>query len=414
MMTTTLHETTLEDNVGDQRLDGDAGGGRIRRAIQEQKQQQHGKWPPTHILSTRTTAGSVCLFIGLVSVWMDFSRLFSSSPVLPGCCWFRSSRAGVLLFAVVAQTTGEKGEQRDGYYDDEEFDDLLQEDVDIDDDEYLRAVLEEERQQHSQQNPYDNAYSDESDFQAYQEQLNRRAQEAEMRQRAEDERLKKEQLLRIQHEREAALERELQTAATAQQKKLLQKQRRQDHAVVANVCRASQRGDLYAVLGLRNWQFLEFGGWCWNMNILPIWFWPRRFRRRNSSNNNNMNMNMNKDKCIIRFPTWQVLRISSQRIRRAYRARALRVHPDKNRDARAPEAFVAVEEAASVLTNEAARKDYDASVNRAREQRLLHWQHRVQQLVQVTSRMVHGILIAMRKVLGPFTVPILIIGGILI
>lgn len=376
---TTPHETK---DAGDQRLDGDRG--RIRR-IHSSIEQQHRKTRAINRNRPRLSlsAGACCcvfLFVGISTVFIiDFPRHSS-------------------VFAV-AQEFDTKNyphateKDHDEYEYDEEDNVLEGGDVY---DEYLRAVLEEERQQHMQQNPYDNAYSNESDFQAYQEKLERRAQEEESRQRAEQERLKKEQLLRIQHEREAAFERELQTAATEQQKKMLRKQKRKDHALVRKVCRASQRGDLYSVLGLRNWQF-QIGGWCWKFGF----FLPRRLR-----NNNN--------KCIVRFPTWQVFGISSQNIRRAYRARALLVHPDKNRDAHAQEAFVAVEEAASVLTDEAARKEYDAAVKKAREERLVHLQHRAKLLVYVVRGVFHRILKVMRNVLGPFTVPILVLGGILL
>jgi DnaJ domain len=383
-MVITPHETMDAD---DQRLD-DGDRGRIRRIKFSKKEQQHRKMrainrnhrPRRLILSTGACCCVYYLFLGLSLVLIvDFPR--HSSPV---SSWYHRSSSTV--FFAVAQEFDTKNDQHarqnhNGY--DEDDDDVLEGDDDVYD-EYLRAVLEEERQQHMQQNPYDNAYSDESDFQAYQEKLHRHAQEEESRQRAEQERFKKEQLLRIQHEREAAFQRELQTAATEQQKKMLQQQKAKDHALVRKVCRASQRGDLYSVLGLRNWQF-QMGGWCWKFG-----------------------------KYIVKFPTWHVLNISSQHIRRAYRARALLVHPDKNRDARAQEAFVAVEEAASVLTDEAARKEYDISVKKSRQERLVHLQHRAKLLVQVVRGVFCRILKVMRTVLGPFTVPILVLGGILL
>jgi hypothetical protein len=383
-MMTTPRQSKVRTTERDQGPDGDRGGRVIRRIRRLSKDELQHQRMRAAIIGNRCChrtrpfiLSTVFLILGLSTVFhMDFSRHLSSPA--SWCC--HSS-----TFFAVAQEHATKTDPDDV------------------EDEYLRAVLEEERQQHMQQNPYDNAYSDEADYQAYQEKLERRAQEEELRLATEKERLEKQELLRIQQEREAAFERELQMAATEQHKKKLQQQRRKDHALVRQVRRAAQRGDLYRVLGLRNWQF-QMGGWCWN---IPWFFWPRKLRNEKKNDKKN-------SKCLVKFPTWRVFGISSQDIRRAYRARALLVHPDKNRDARAQEAFVAVEEAAGVLTNEATRKDYDAMVTKDRKERLVQWQHRVQQLVHVVSGNVRRILKVMRTVLGPFTVPILVLGGILI
>lgn len=48
------------------------------------------------------------------------------------------------------------------------------------------------------------------------------------------------------------------------------------------------------------------------------------------------------------------------------------VHPDKNRDGRANEAFIAVENSASILTDKQSSKEYDQQMREYYQQRRQH------------------------------------------
>ncbi|OEU08798.1 heat shock protein DnaJ, partial [Fragilariopsis cylindrus CCMP1102] len=50
---------------------------------------------------------------------------------------------------------------------------------------------------------------------------------------------------------------------------------------------------------------------------------------------------------------------SERDIRKQFRTRAMQIHPDKNNDGRAQEAFIAVENAASILSDKQQRNIYD-------------------------------------------------------
>lgn len=237
------------------------------------------------------------------------------------------------------------------------------------DDELVRQVLDEQ-QDDAASNPYDNAHSTEEDFQRYQQELNRRKLEEEQQQK----RLAQETAHRRALEREAEVERQVQKLSLEEQKKARQKKQK-DATLVSNVLKAFKRGDYYSVLGL--------GKKYWIRQWLPEWM------RRG------------------RYEWWE---ISLGDIKKAYRFMATRIHPDKNMDGRAEEAFVALDEAYDCLANPLQRQEYDGLLSeRVREQ----WQRQTAQVqkiwtgLQVLVRQVKGVI---RKVLGPFAMPLMILG----
>ena len=97
-------------------------------------------------------------------------------------------------------------------------------------------------------------------------------------------------------------------------------------------------------------------------------------------------------------------------IRKAYRNRAMAVHPDKNKDGRAQEAFILVEESASILSDNFLRQQYDKQHQLARKEKLQSQMALVSGVLNSVKGTVGGILKAMRVVLGPFATPVIILG----
>jgi hypothetical protein len=190
----------------------------------------------------------------------------------------------------------------------------------------------------------------------------------------------------VRLQREKAFEVEL-ARMTLEQQKAAQRQKKRDARVVRRVLRAYQQQDWYRVLGLRRqWQQLTLP--AMTLRIFQKTLWK-----------------------VGPFP---LVTISSKDITRAYRSRAVQVHPDKNRDGRAEEAFVAVNQVATILLDADLRKAYDQEQAQIRT---LRRQEHLQILHQVTSRMVQVVTQttgAMRKLLGPFFMPFVILGALLV
>lgn len=121
--------------------------------------------------------------------------------------------------------------------------------------------------------------------------------------------------------REAAYRAELERVKDDETKrKALKRQKANDAAVVRRVLHRSAKGMHYAVLGF---------------NPLCRW-WPD-----------------------IQVGPVTLCAVSASKIKRAFRTVARRVHPDKNRDGRAEEAFRLLEESAALLGDVGRRKEYD-------------------------------------------------------
>ena len=199
-----------------------------------------------------------------------------------------------------------------------------------------------------------------------------RRKEAESKQKSmetakeEEKRKKAEQIAR---EREAAYEAELARVTDEKAKRRLKRQKLQDNRIVRQILSNSEKGKHYAVVGLgrASWGELEIG---------PFKFFS----------------------------------VTQGDVKRSYRKVARSVHPDKNRDGRAAEAFDALERSANMLLDEAKKKNYDAKLKRQRIEiikgvYLSFW--------EVCSSIMTGIS-ALHKILGPFATPITILTLLLI
>eukprot|EP00568_Trieres_chinensis_P014085 CAMPEP_0183327014 /NCGR_PEP_ID=MMETSP0160_2-20130417/83541_1 /TAXON_ID=2839 ORGANISM="Odontella Sinensis, Strain Grunow 1884" /NCGR_SAMPLE_ID=MMETSP0160_2 /ASSEMBLY_ACC=CAM_ASM_000250 /LENGTH=221 /DNA_ID=CAMNT_0025495123 /DNA_START=21 /DNA_END=686 /DNA_ORIENTATION=+ len=149
------------------------------------------------------------------------------------------------------------------------------------------------------------------DLGSVEEELRRKEAEKKARKAAEDERKEEERAEAIRAEREAKFEADLKKMDEAQ-RNAAKKQKARDAKVVRKILAASERGRHYAVLGLRGWD--------------------------------------------LKVGPWHLFQITSRDVKKAYRNAVRSVHPDKNRDGRANEAFRAVEDSAAILGDEKARE----------------------------------------------------------
>ena len=237
-------------------------------------------------------------------------------------------------------------------------------------DEYVKEVLEDDQSNdsHYKTNEY---YYEDSYYETQQTQ-----------QRLEEERIAQEQADRIRADRERAFQVELDKMNADQQAAAL-KQKKLDAKVVNSILKAVERNELYKVLGIRNWD----------------WKIPAR--------------EWNVAGFSITLPGVTVKETTMKDIRRAYRTRAMRVHPDKNKDGRAQQAFIAVEETASILSDQNLRAEYDRhrqAVRRERRQVQLALMSEVTETVLGTTM---GTLKAAHKLLGPFATPVIILGALI-
>jgi hypothetical protein len=249
------------------------------------------------------------------------------------------------------------------------------------DDNYMREVIEE-AQEYMEDEMADHDYLDRK----------RLEEEEELKQRQEQLKYDEQQLLaeqqrqeneRIQREREAAFQAELQRMSEDKRKEAIRR-KKQDGKVVRKVLKAAERGDHYGTLGIRNFELqfpsasLNFGKWS------------------------------------FRLPKLTLFRISSKVIRRAYRNMALLVHPDKNRDGRAVQAFVAVENAASILGDDDEREKYDAERLLLRKERTEAARALIGTSVSRVMTATNRSISTFRRVLGPFAFPVAIIGILIV
>jgi hypothetical protein len=174
-----------------------------------------------------------------------------------------------------------------------------------------------------------------------------------------------------QQEREAAFTAEI-AKMSATERKAARMQKKKDARIVRRILRAAEHDNdnpnHYAVLGLRNWEPITSS--C-TMKLVSL---------------------------ALRMPEVALFRIEPEAIQEAYRILAMAVHPDKNRDGRAEEAFIAVENSAFILTDETQRIEYDNSMREMRRNR-----RKEATPVQV-----------FRRVLGPFCLTVFILGSIFI
>ena len=266
-------------------------------------------------------------------------------------------------------------------------------------DEFVQEVLEEDAWHHDEQdNPYredpppgnaDGGPQGDTKGEKYEERLRRKREEERLKQQAEEERLQRQAV-------EDAFARELESLPEEQQK-LLRQKRRKDGKIVQRILSAYQRHDYYAVLGLR-------------------WFFPEgitlirgRGDQDDTASKETRRFNLKEAILRLKWPALIILRISNREIQQANRKRAVQVHPDKNRDPRTEQAFVAVQDAFSVLSDPVLRRKYEVERRQHRIAIRQAWKDRYYTILNKTVRPLWTIL---HKFWVPLSVPIVVLAAI--
>jgi DnaJ domain len=250
-------------------------------------------------------------------------------------------------------------------------------------DEYLKEVLEENRDEYANDNYHQEEPLSSSSSSSSQQQQQEQQQQKQRQAEEEAARLARENADRIAAERERAFEKELAKMNADQQKAALQ-QKKKDANINQHVLKAAKNGNHYAVLGIRNWQLR-----------IP----PRAF-------------NIGRYKLTI--PGITIRHTTTKDIRRAYKRRALAVHPDKNRDGSAEKAFVAVENAASILSDDRQRAAYDEQIKQRNQARRDQAKRVMGGVTNSVGQYMGRVVWVFRSVFGPFATPVIVIGAILI
>lgn len=244
-------------------------------------------------------------------------------------------------------------------------------------DDYVKEVLEED---YRNDDDYENPYSTDAE----EDKKAKRKQDEERGKATKAETLAKQKAEKVEREREAKFESEL-SRMSADKQKAAKKRKKVDAKMVSRVLKAAANNNHYAVLGLTN--------------LLEV-----KIPSRSVSIGSKVNFTI---------PGFKLFHITPTKIRRAYKRRAIAVHPDKNRDGRANEAFIAVENSASILSDVKLRTDYDKSVRLLRRQRRQKVTSQAGAAMDVgVSAMTKGFAV-FRSVLGPFAFPVLIVGSLI-
>jgi hypothetical protein len=266
-------------------------------------------------------------------------------------------------------------------------------------DDFVQEVIEEDAWRHEEDEYEDEDFIYEEEEpptpeESYEERLRRKRDEDRLKAQAEEER-------RQRQEAEEAFNQELDRLAPEQQK-LMKQKRRKDGKIVQRVLSAWQRQDYYAVLGIRR--------------FFPEGITLIRGRSRGGAANDDTVESTSPPfykiwDIVLRrtWPTWTVLRVRTRAIQQAYRSRAVQVHPDKNRDPRTSQAFVAVQDAVSILSDPKLRKEYEEERRQHRQAVRQAWKDRYHRIVHTTLRPVWKVT---HKIVGPMTVPIVVIGAL--
>jgi hypothetical protein len=181
-------------------------------------------------------------------------------------------------------------------------------------------------------------------------------QQAQQRLDEEEEQRKAARRERRERDWEAELKR-----MDKQSRKAAQTRRKQDKRIIDRVLKASKNDDLYAVLGIeKKW---------WK-------FWTAFVDTDYS--------------------------VSSKQVKLAYRTQAKRIHPDKNKDARAEDAFDALQEAHEILGNDATKKEYDRRISKQRRNSRDDALSKTVDVVQGVCSRTSSVVGSVSRVLGPF------------
>jgi DnaJ domain len=194
----------------------------------------------------------------------------------------------------------------------------------------------------------------------------------------------------VQKEREEAFAKEV--ARLKEDKAAIQalmQQKKRDAKIVHRVLKAFHSGNYYAVLGIRR-------------TLLSLGLNPIRIPKRS--------IPLIPNYFTLNIPEFEFFGgVSEQSIKKAYRDMAKRVHPDKNRDPRTVEAFHMVEEAAAMLLDPGRRAEYDRQWQEQQRVRRMKIQNCIVHGFEASTRVAGTIVGTGRKVLGPFTVPVVIL-----
>mmetsp|Transcript_18281 Transcript_18281/g.21097 ORF Transcript_18281/g.21097 Transcript_18281/m.21097 type:complete len:288 (+) Transcript_18281:30-893(+) len=244
-------------------------------------------------------------------------------------------------------------------------------------DELLRELLEEERRVEEERMKESGYQYSEDYIQKQQEEIQK---EEELR-REQEEQMMEAQRERIRQQREKEFDASL-ARMNEEQQKAAKKQKKNDASIVKRILKASSRGNHYAVLGLFNFEW----------KIGPI----KLFRTN------------------YKIGPFTLFRPSTKNIKKAYRNRAMRVHPDKNRDGRAQEAFVVIEESATVLTDKGRREQYDLELKLSRIEQRERIVQNVQKVLGIVQRQISAVVWVFKNIFGPFALPILLLTCLII
>eukprot|EP00569_Conticribra_weissflogii_P020711 CAMPEP_0171432970 /NCGR_PEP_ID=MMETSP0881-20121228/8228_1 /TAXON_ID=67004 /ORGANISM="Thalassiosira weissflogii, Strain CCMP1336" /LENGTH=339 /DNA_ID=CAMNT_0011953487 /DNA_START=149 /DNA_END=1168 /DNA_ORIENTATION=+ len=216
-------------------------------------------------------------------------------------------------------------------------------------------------------------------FSKLEQELKKKEAENAAKRAAEEEEQVSKEAERIRLKREAAFEAELKKM-NEEQRRAAQKQKAKDAKVVQRILKASKAGKHYAVLGIRNLEVQLGPYYIFNISIGPI----------------------------------VLFRVKTKEIKRVYRNLARTVHPDKNKDGSAEEAFHALESSAAILTDEKKRSDYDKKIIASRRRRN---KYAIESVLGASQKVWSHTLSTFRvtkRILGPFSTPILVIGALII
>jgi hypothetical protein len=261
-------------------------------------------------------------------------------------------------------------------------------------DEYVRQVIEEEQEHYGYDDPYyrydeyhaaDSSTKSDDDHGQQEQQQQDDTMTEEERRRLEGERRAKEEADRIAAERERKFQKELERMNEEQQKVAL-KQKRKDHRKVESVLKAARKNDLYGVLGMKNW----------NIKI------PSRTMRIPFLN------------FSIASPGITIKETTTNEIRKQFRTRAKQMHPDKNKDGRAQEAFIALENAAAILQDPTQRSIYDKEMSIQRQESMAANKQLVTGTIRSITQMIGQIIKVTHTILGPFFTSVMIIVALII
>lgn len=219
-----------------------------------------------------------------------------------------------------------------------------------------------------------------SNFAKFEDDLKKKEAENAKRKQTQEEEIASQESERIRLRREAAFEEELKKMNSEEQRKKAKRQKARDAKVVKRILTAHQAGRHYAVLGIHNLEFQIGPIYVLDFMIGPI----------------------------------TLFRTKTKDIKRAFRNLARNVHPDKNKDGRAEEAFHALETSASILTDEKQRSDYDKRIIAMRRRRNKYAIERVWGVSHMAWTKTILTLRMAKRVLGPFSTPILVVGSLII